>query len=238
MLRPTIFVLLLFCLPLTARAAEVFHFEDSHSLDDMRGYIEKNVPLGTPQAEVRQLFVTQGGGTLKVHPSQKGVEKYIYDINLCGSAIFVWNISADYDAAGKLVQAYVNGRRVFMDGKKPQALRYDADDHTLGNMRMINSARRWPQITKGIKKMPYQLFDADGNIHTIDDQYANGAGLTYTDPLRLNEMTLYREVEPWRSVFDADEAEQVHMYADCTGAPVIQNAAPVTDKPAAPTSKP
>jgi len=210
MLRVLIFLLIL--LPGLASAATPFRFEDIAGLDDMRSFIEKNTPLGTPREAMRKTFVTEGGATLKTHPTQDGTEKYLYDINLCGFAMWVWNISADFDDAGRLTQAYVNGRRVFMGGAVPDTPANTGD--TPETTRFINSARRWPEIT-GLRKMPYQLFDADGDIHTTDDEWASGAGPLYADPLRLNEITLYRRVEPWRSIFDADTADTIHMYGNC-----------------------
>lgn len=205
-------IILLILLPLQAQAAAPFRFEDIGGLDAMRAYIESHAPLGTPRETLRQVFVAEGGATLKTHPSAAGTEKYLYDINLCGHYMWVWNISADFDGRDKLAQAYVNGRRVFMSGTVPDSVSETGD--VPETLRFINSARRWPAVP-GVRKMPYQLFDADGDIHTTGDQWASGAGPAYVDPVRLNEMVVYTRVDPWRSIFDADAPDTIHMYANC-----------------------
>jgi hypothetical protein len=101
-----------------AGSGEPFRFESIVDLGDMRQLIEQRFQPGSPRAVLRATFVTEGKGTLKIHPSQAGVEKYIYDINLCRYYIWRWNISADYDAGGHLIQAYVNGDPVFPGGRQ------------------------------------------------------------------------------------------------------------------------
>src|SRR5262245_51687272 len=70
-------------LPLNAQTSQSFHFESFETLDDMQKFIEESFPLGSFRNSLRRTFVDDGKATLKLHPTQKGVEKYIYDINLC-----------------------------------------------------------------------------------------------------------------------------------------------------------
>ena len=94
-----------------------FQFESIRTLDEMSSFIRQHFSLGSSRSDLRRVFVTEGQATLKTHPQDVGVEKYIYDINLCNYYVWRWNISADYDANGKLQQAYLNGDIIFPDGK-------------------------------------------------------------------------------------------------------------------------
>ena len=86
-----------------------FQYEAFVDLDDMRHFLESQFPPGSARAGLRKSFVDDGKGTLVIHPTQAGVEKYVYDINLCRYYVWRWNISADYDASGHLLQSYLNG---------------------------------------------------------------------------------------------------------------------------------
>ena len=197
-----------------ARAAD-FRFEDIKTLDDMRVFIERNYPLGSSRADVRAAFVTQGHAKGFVRTSDRRTEKYLYDINLCDLYIWRWNISADYDDGGHLLQAYVNGRRVFMSGKPAPQLDYEDGAHTA----VIEAMRSRPEAVHGESRMPYTAFDRDGNPRTTDDQFVTGYGHAAADPKRLDESSMYKEVELWRSIFDRDEAPIVPYDGFCNTSP-------------------
>jgi hypothetical protein len=193
-----------------------FQFESVHSIDDMRKIIEADFPIGTPRALLRQRFVDEGAGTQKLHPSQAGTEKYVYDINLCRYYVWRWNISADFDASEHLLQAYVNGEPVFAAGKQKK------DEQALaksGKPSIFRAVRPRPEATLGEKELVFLLLDADGDPATIDDQVLIGAGPTRADPLNMGSMHAYSNVEPWRSIFDADKAKRIVDYpGDCSKA--------------------
>ena len=102
----------------SAHGQSSFQFESVTTLDDMQRFMRSNFPLGADRASLRKSFIEQGKATLKTHPTQIGVEKYLYDINLCSYYVWRWNISADFDSSGKLLQAYVNGEPVHAAGDR------------------------------------------------------------------------------------------------------------------------
>ncbi len=203
-------VILCLGLLLAARGALAadFRFEDIKTLDDMRVYIERNYPLGSSREDVRTAFVSQGHAKAFVRASDSKTEKYLYDINLCDQYIWRWNISADYDGSGHLLQVYINGRRVFMSGKPAPTLDYEDGAHTA----VIEAMRSRPEAVHGENRMPYTAFDRDGNPRTIDDQFVTGYGHAAADPKRLDESAMYKEVELWRSIFDRDEVDAIVPY--------------------------
>lgn len=195
-----------------AESAAPFKFEDYPALDDMRVYIENNFPLGSKRDDMRHAFVGEGKAVLVEHPRQKGVEKYIHDIDLCGHYVFRWNISADYDDGGKLLQAYVNGRFVFMSGKTP----YEIPLYAVNSRSKTRvTARTRPDAPGGKQSNKYWLFDADGDPKTPDDELADGSGLQRADPGYISYTLDYEKVEPWRSIFDNDDAGPLTNFADC-----------------------
>ena len=99
-----------------------FEFESETSLSDMQGFVRQGLPAGSPRQWVRALFVEQGGATLKLHPTQAGVENYVYDINLFSYYVWRWNISADYNAGGRLKQLYINGEPALPTGSPPRTI--------------------------------------------------------------------------------------------------------------------
>lgn len=160
---------------------------------------------------LRNTFVEMGKATLKPHPTWSGVEKYIYDVNLCGYYVWRWNISADYDAGGRLLEAYVNADPVFNEHKPkiPEGKK----------AKIYKSARPRPEADKGESSLAYLLYDGDGNLATPDDQMVIGAGPSRADPVKPGKMTVYNGVEPWRSIFDDDEAAQIASFpGDCSKA--------------------
>jgi hypothetical protein len=153
-----------------AQPPSAFHFEAIESLDDMHHLIESEFPAGSPRDALRRTFVDQGGATLRHHPTQPNVEKYLYDINLCSYYVWRWNISADFDAGGRLLQAYVNGEPVFATGPQKK----DVKDFKTGHQSIYKVTRSRPEASKGESQLAYMLFDADCNMSTIDDQLAIG----------------------------------------------------------------
>ena len=190
----------------------------------MQRFVRSNFPLGADRASLRKAFVEQGKATLKTHPTQIGVEKYLYDINLCSYYVWRWNISADYDSSGKLLQAYVNGEPVHAAGtpKKDSKIATIAQPGKTAGI--FRTERLRPEASKGEKQLGAIVADADSNLRTIDDQILMGAGPTRADPANLGTMKAY-EVEPWRSIFDIDDADRIVPYAgDCTKADAVMDA--------------
>lgn len=194
-----------------------FQFESIRSLDEMSGFVREHFPLGSSRGNLRQVFVTEGRATLKLHPGEAGIEKYLYDINLCNYYVWRWNVSADYDASGKLLQAYINGNILFTEGKPNRVVSKVAEP---GKKASIYRAQRpRPEAHKGENSLGYILFDRDSNTKTIDDQVLVGAGPSRADPLNMGKMVAYTEIDPWRSIFDQDNADHVVPYqGDCTAA--------------------
>lgn len=213
-MRGLYIIILCLVLSFPADAAERFRYDNVQTIDAMRHYIRKNFPIGTPREAVQKAFVLQGRGSLRHHPSQKGVEKYLYDINLCKYYVWRWNIAADYDPEGKLAQAYVNGLPVYAD--MPAWKPMEIGQGRGGKTRLTRMSRDWPQATKGAKQVYYMLLDLDGDYGTIDDQSLLGSGPDRADPANFGKLISYNEVDPWRSIFDDDLADDVYDYkGDC-----------------------
>lgn len=181
-----------------------FRFDTVVSLDDMRALIRREAKMGTPQDEIRRIFVAEGGATLIVHPTSSGTEKYVYDINLCQLYVWRWNISADYSADGALREIYVNGEPVFdpatIDPLMPKIA--DKPEKRGGGVYMVQRPR--PEASKGENSLGYVLIDADGDRSTTGDQILAGGGPTRADPKNPGTLHGYK-VAPWRSIFDHDE---------------------------------
>lgn len=186
-----------------------FSFDTTVSLDDMRHIIEAGFPPGTPRDVLRRAFVDAGKATLKLHPTRPGVEKYIYDIDLCSYYVWRWNISADFDDKGRALQVYVNGDPVFPTGPQKK----DAKDLTGARQSIYKVKRPRPEAVKGESELAFTLFDADSNTGTIDDQLAIGGGPTRADPANMGTLYVYGNVDPWRSIFDKDDAARIAKYA-------------------------
>jgi hypothetical protein len=184
-----------------------FKFESVTSLDDMIAYIQHSFSLGASREEVRRAFVKSGNATLKVHPTRAGVEKYLYDINLCDYYVWRWNISVDYDEKGKLLQAYVNGEPVFAAGPQKHDVREFPGKPTIFKLH-----RQRPEAVKGEKELSYVVYDGDSNLQTPDDELAIGGGPSRADPGNMGSVHMYTSVDPWRSIFDHDAAQQVVEY--------------------------
>ena len=235
-MKKTVIILALLLLPLSAAAQETptpatppkaeapamqvvptgrFKFENIKTYDDMKAYIEKHFPLGSQRDDLQKAFILQGHGTLKHHPTQKGVEKYLYDINLCSYYIWRWNISADYDDDGRLLQAYLNGIPVFPAGKPMRVIKPVPKD-SAHPLKLVRAYREWPDAKKGAKRVAYMLLDTDGDSSTIDDQALIGVGPSVMDPAHLGQFVRYTDIEPWRSIFDSDDATDIADWqGDC-----------------------
>jgi len=191
-----------------AQAPSDFRFEKFASLDEMQRFIETKLPLGSSRESVRRSFVGQGQATLKAHPTRSGVEKYIYDINLCSYYVWRWNISADFSDDGRLLQAYVNGEPVFAAGPQKR----DAKEFETGHQAIYKVSRARPEASKGESQLAYILFDADSDTSTINDELAVGSGPTRADPADMGKVHVYSNVDPWRSIFDKDDAARIANY--------------------------
>jgi hypothetical protein len=211
---------------LSADPPKSFKYESFVDLDDMRHFLESRFPLGTARATLRKTLVDDGNGTLIIHPTKAGVEKYIYDINLCRYYIWRWNISVDYDGAGRLLQSYVNGEPIFSSGAQKK------DGRVLGksgHASIYKVKRPRPEADLGEKELAFIVIDADGDLKTIDDQVLTGGGPTRASIATPGKLHVYSDVEPWRSIFDFDAADHIAPYpGDCAAdvARVRQNATP------------
>lgn len=208
-------MLLLACSVITPASAEPkFTFESVISPDEMASLIRSKLPLGISRAVVRRKFVDEGRATLKVKADGSGIEKYIYDINLCHYYIWRWNISADYDANDQLRQAYVNGNIVFPDGNPQRVIPKVAEEGKKASIHRLQRQR--PEAYKGEKSLGFLLFDRDSDSSTTDDQALIGAGPSRADPMNMGKLVTYTDVDPWRSIFDFDAAERIVPYqGDC-----------------------
>ena len=194
-----------------AAADQEFRFENMQSLVAMEQFLDRNfTPTETSRAELRRIFVEEGGATLKQHPTRAHVEKYIYDINLCSYYVWRWNISADYDQDEKLIQMYMNG-------KNDQRVQGLAKKKIPGQKEAIYKAKRpRPEAYKGEESLAFIVYDKDADVETIDDQIAIGAGPSRPDPMNMGKLIAYTEIDPWRSIFDQDAVDQIAAYdGDC-----------------------
>lgn len=203
-----------------AHGAEPFKFESVASLDDMTAFVRARFPLGSQRADLRRAFVAEGHATLKMRPDDAKVEKYLYDINLCRYYIWRWNISADFDADGKLRQIYVNGNPAIEGGTPKRIVSKVAEEGKKASIYRVQRPR--PEAFKGEKSLVFLLFDRDSDPTTTDDQAAAGAGPSRPDPLNMGKMITYFDVDPWRSIFDNDAADAIVPFeGDCSAADAL-----------------
>lgn len=203
--------------PAMAQTNNTFRYESIKTLDDMGSFIKQGFPLGTSRETMRRIFVTEGRGALKENPTEANVEKYLYDINLCSYYIWRWNISADFDATGKLIQAYVNGNTVFSEGKPKKVISKEAEAGKKASILRMQRPR--PEASKGETSLGFILFDRDSDLKTTGDQVLIGGGPTRADPVNMGTLRMYSEVDPWRSIFDNDTADRIVPYdGDCADA--------------------
>lgn len=173
----------------------------------MSTLVRRQFTAASTREEVRAMFVTGGGGTLVQHPRRRNVEKYLYDINLCGYYVWRWNISADYDRGGKLEQIYVNGAPELGEAPLP-------DLPKKGPFYGLHRPR--PEAYKGEKSLAAVVADRDGNPETTYDMVImTGVGPTRADPLDMGR-AINNRGEVWRSIFDSDPAAAVVPWTgDC-----------------------
>lgn len=207
-LRPTL-PLLAMLLALPAAGQEAFRFESIASLDAMKTHVRDAFPAGTPRARLQQALAQEGGASQRQHPRRAATEKYLYDINICDAYIWRWNISADYDAAGAVVQVWVNGDPVHAAGpqkRSAESLRAN------GKAAILKGTRARPEAHRGEKQLAYIMLDADANPATLDDQLVIGGGPNRPMPGPATKLIAYTDVELWRSIFDPDPADRIVRY--------------------------
>tara|TARA_B100001971_G_C18082512_1_gene479089 strand:+ start:77 stop:775 length:699 start_codon:yes stop_codon:yes gene_type:complete len=194
-----------------AHSAQDFKFANFSSLAEMQSFLQGNFSSVSDKEMVRETFVNSGGATLVQHPLRPNTEKYIYDINLCHYYIWRWNISADYDDSGKLKDIYLNG----MGDERTASMKAVSPSGKKASISKVQRPR--PEAHKGESSLGYILFDADNDFKTIDDQMLVGAGPSRPDPLNMGKMVAYKSVDPWRSIFDQDDAKFIAAYdGDCS----------------------
>ena len=193
-----------------ASADPTFTFDSVSTLEDMTSLIRSRFPLGTSRSALRRTFVEEGHATLGINAGASNVEKYIYDVDLCHYYIWRWNISADYDQSGKLLQTYVNGNIVFPDGSPKKIVAKVAESGKKASIYRLQRPR--PEAYKGENSLGFLLFDRDSDQATKDDQALIGSGPSRADPANLGKMIVYLDVDPWRSIFDFDSAERIASY--------------------------
>ena len=180
----------------TSAYASTFSFEQIITLDEMTGWVSKNVPLGTDRAAVHRIFIREGHATFYRHPTNKHVEKYVYDINLCSYYVWRWNISADFTDRGKLTQIFVNGNAVHNRGTQP------APSDQLKDSRISQVTWPRPEAHLGESTLSFLVRHQDKDIETTANQWIIGGGPSRADPTNLGTMKVYTDVEHWRSIFD------------------------------------
>jgi hypothetical protein len=191
-------------------AAAPFSFSGYISLGDMQAFARKQAPLGSARDAVRQIFVSEGGAKRYAHPDQKGVEKYVYDVNLCRIYVWRWNLSANYNAAGKLTQLYVNGEPVHRRGDPL----IDPMSRAKSGVKqaILKGTLPRPQASRGERSLAFLMLDLDTGSSSTSDEFITGAGPTRADPANLGMMHAYGNVEYWRSIF-AKEGPKVIEYS-------------------------
>lgn len=213
MSKSHIFRLLLLIMPCGVEVTDAepkFSFESIETLDDMTSLIRSEIPLGSSRAHVRRIFIEEWLATMKVKDNDPQIEKYIYDIDLCQYYIWRWNISADYDTNDQLLQAYVNGNIVFPDGNTKKSIPMNA--HPGENASIYRMQRPRPEAYKGETSLGFLLFDRDSDMNTTDDQALIGAGPSRVNPTNMGKMTVYKDIDPWRSIFDFDVTDRINPY--------------------------
>jgi len=198
----------------SASEATGFRFEAMTSLDAMTEWLRGRFPLGAPREELRHVLQGEGQATRIERPGNPGIEKFIYDIDLCHYYVWRWNISADYDASGRLRQLYLGGEPVHAAGPAKRVIPKVATPGR--NASIFRVQRPRPEAYKGERSLAYVLFDADSDMNTRDDQALIGAGPSRPDPADMGKLVTYSDVDPWRSIFDSDPAERIVPWSgDC-----------------------
>lgn len=195
--------------PGAANAA--FKFEQFASLDDVRGYITAHLPLGSARENVRHIFVEEGGARVQSYPGNPTIEKYTYNINLCRTYVWRWNISANYNADGSLTQAFVNGEPVHAAGdprRSSQAVQKPA-----GRGKIEKGWKHRPEADRGENALAYIRLNLEASSNDVGNKFIIGGGPTRADPANMGALHAYSDVEQWRSIFDDERGEPVHDYS-------------------------
>lgn len=210
-----------------------FNFMDIQTVSEMETYLKAKFPLGTPRDDVRKVLVKEGKATLFQHPRYYGVEKYLYDVNLCYYYMFRWNISADYDKDAKLERIYLNGNELYgaQDPIIATALKDKVDTYVKQRINRVKRPR--PEAYKGEGDIKGLIYDRDGDMGTADDQKAITAGPSRADPLDMGTEIIYKDVLPWRSILDHDDALSIGKAKNCLEADIKNLGIQVPPKDAA-----
>ena len=210
LLLPALLVVLALALPSSAAA---FSFRSIETLEAMRAELKRSFPLGAPRSALDTTF-REAGARHYAHPDLAGVDKWVYDINLCSLYVWRWNISANFDAGAALTQIFVNGEPVHGRGDKLR----DAATVAAGNGKkqaIYEGRLPRPEASKGESVLSFIMFDVDTGSRKASDEFITGAGPTRADPRNLGKLHAYT-TELWRSIFDGDRAKSVVDYAgDC-----------------------
>lgn len=192
---------------------EDFSFNDVVSIEDMENLIIDQFPLGSARSDVVETFVEQGGAVAERHPTRGHVERYTYDIDLCGYYLWRWNISADYSDADKLTQVYVNGKRTHPDGTAPRSIPELPND---GKGHIFRAIEERQLAVRGENEIHFIAVDVDKDLATIEDQWISVATPGRADPLNLGKVVAYNAVERWRSVVHGSPSKSAPKFAgDC-----------------------
>lgn len=206
---------------LAAQAAQevgAFDFFEVATVDEMRNLAAKRFPAGMPREDVRRALIEEGGARLFEHPEDDGVEKYVFDINLCRLHVFRWNLSADYGPDGALEQFYVNGLHTIPGGGDITRTRAKPDKD--GTVHKLVSIMPRPEADLGDKAIQFEGYDYDGDGATTLDQSVVVFGPSRADPHDFGRRYRYANVERWRSIVDGFTLEDVREWPGaCPTAP-------------------
>lgn len=197
-------------LSITPAPAADFSFHSVVSLDEMHASLQNAFPLGASRSDLAATLETAGARHY-AHPDLEGVDKWVYDINLCRLYVWRWNISANFDPAGSLTQLFVNGEPLHAAGDEPR----DAKAIAAGNGKkqaIYKGSLPRPEADRGESVLAFIMLDVDTGARKASDEFVMGAGPTRADPANLGRMHAYN-TELWRSIFDGDRARSVTDYS-------------------------
>jgi hypothetical protein len=177
---------------------------------DMEVFLVSRFPVGSPQQTIEAALVKEMGATAFSHPHFPRIRKYVYDINLCQMYIYRWNISADYDAQGRLVQMYLNGRPVHQGAPDFKIADTYKNEHAM----IQHQRKERPEASMGEYVLHYVALDRDGDVNTLYDQRIMGAVATRANPYDMGKLRSY-EVDGWRSIFDSSTVPINNFNGDC-----------------------
>ena len=189
--------------------AQDFAFAQVTSLSQMEKFLRDNFPLGSGRAKLRSVMEAAGARRY-AHPEQQGVEKYVYDINLCDIYVWRWNISTSSAADGGLTQLFVNGDAIYSRGQQPPTVESTARNGA--TQQILEGHRPRPQASKGENNLAFLMFDVDSGTARVSDEFVTGAGPSNANPHDLGLMHAYL-AERWRTIFDDEPAGSVAQYS-------------------------